>query len=249
MVAGSRRSTPRCSLPRDGLRRSRCGSASEGACVGSVVGTGLCGECPRRRSEAEAGRGGGGPGRRRAGAEAGRAPSPGRRVQPDNGGASAATVSDHACPTRPGCHGPGRRRRMSPRAWCKTQQSSPPLAARVQISMSEMLICTRRVGTWPLCRVLHRPRAGAGPDLHNATIQPKPPDRAVSGTWCMRESSRSGRMPSRVPLSRSLSGRRPGVVGGCRRESRRDAPRGNAQALPQPPAVHPYRPTPLPPAH
>jgi DNA-binding MarR family transcriptional regulator len=52
----------------------------------------------------------------------------------------------------------------------------------------------------------------------------------------MPESSRSGRIPSRVALSRSLSGRRSGRwrVSRCRRDSQRDAPR--ATPCPPPPA-------------
>jgi hypothetical protein len=67
-------------------------------------------------------------------------------------------------------------------------------------------MCTRGVGTWPRCRVLHRARAGAGPNLHNSTIKPRRPDGAVSGTWWMPESPRSGRIPSRVALGRYRQG-------------------------------------------
>jgi hypothetical protein len=103
-------------------------------------------------------------------------------------------------------------------------------------------------GNVTACCVLYPPRAGAGQDLHNATIQPKRRDRAVSSTWCMPESSRSGRMPSRVALSRSPPGRRDRGAGGGQRMPARVAARrtqANAHALPQP-AVHTCRRAPPP---
>jgi hypothetical protein len=103
---------------------------------------------------------------------------------------------------------------------------------------------------WPLCCVLHRPRAGAGQDLHNATVQPERRDCAVSGTWCVRESSRSGRMPSGVAFSRSppwarslrRRGQGQGMPARPERESRRRAgseSRSRRQRVPKPPAASP----------
>jgi hypothetical protein len=140
-----------------------------------------------------------------------------------------APAGDRVRPRMP--HTPEMPRSGSPasnvtRAWCKTQQSSPPPAGRVQISIPEVLMCTQGVGTWPRCRVLHRARAGAGPNLHNSTIKPRRPDRAVSGTWWMPESPPSGRIPSRVALGRYRKGEIevPAGVSRCRRDSGRDAP-------------------------
>jgi hypothetical protein len=97
----------------------------------------------------------------------------------------------------------------------------PTQPDRAQISTSEMLIRTQRVWMRPFCCVLHRPRAGAGQDLHDATVQPERRDGAVSGTWCVPQSSRSGRMPSGVALGRSPPGGEiaaPAGVKGCRRD-------------------------------